>query len=317
MPGSILLQLRWWQLRKEAKGVGWLYLALLLLAVFVVSAGLYSFYSRGLGEACLASGAVVLSVLGIQWSRLDKAFVRKHMPGGLRNIALEYMVLTLPFTLPVLFTPYWWLFLLLQAAHAGIAGLSAGFRQRTALVFLSGWIHPRDFEWLSGMRRNAVFLLPCYLAAWGLCWLKVAPLIPLWIITAVAASFYIECEPLHILKAVYTHPAALLRAKMLRHLKLLVAILLPVLIVNSLCCPEMTVLNLVFLSAQIILLVFALLLKYAGYRPDIRLGGSSLLMGLMSVSVLIPFLLPLPLLMSFRNYGRALTNLKDYYHDQR
>lgn len=314
MRNSMLLQIRWWQIRKEARGIGLLYIAVLLLLAFVVAAALYQCYRKNMQQALIASGIIILAVLALQVSRKDKIFIRRHMVGGVRNIALEYIVLMLPFTCTVLLSPHWWLFFLVQTAFVSIARITTAPGQQVWFGFLSTWIPPRDFEWLSGFRKNFLPLVLFYAAALGLCWLRIAPLVALWIITTIVTSFYIEGEPLHILKAESNSPAVMLRAKMRRHLSLLFVISLPVLLINTLLCPAMWWLNLAFLLTQGILLVFAILLKYTTYRPDSLSSGNNLLLGMMSVSVLIPFLLLLPLLMSIRNYRRAVVNLKDYYH---
>lgn len=315
MRNSTLLQLRWWQLRKECRGIGLVYVALLLLLVFVAAVALSGLYRKGLQQALLASGMISLLVLTLQVSRKDKAFVARHMAGGYRNIFVEYLTLTLPFTFSVLFSPYPWLFVLMQIAFFFIARIMVDTRQQVWFGFLSRWIAPRDFEWLSGVRKNFALLLVCYVVALGLCWLRIAPLVPLWIITMIVASFYAECEPLHLLKAEHNSPVALLRAKLRRHLALLSIISLPVLLLHILWYPSLVLIGLAFVIAQYVLLSFALLLKYATYRPDTLLTGNSLLLGLMAVSVLIPFLLPVPLLMSIRYYRKAIVHLKSYYHD--
>jgi hypothetical protein len=288
---------------------------LLLLLVFVVAAALWGLYQKGLQQALLASAAVAGLVLSLQVGRKDKAFVLRHMPGGSLNIFAEYLVLTLPVTLPALFCPYPWLFVLVQVAFFFIAKIRMDVRQHVWFGFLSRWIAPRDFEWLSGVRKNFVLLLLCYIAALGLCWLRIAPLVPLWIITVIVASFYAECEPLHILKSSYPNPVALLRARLRRHLALLSVVSVPVLLLHALWYPSLALICLAFVMVQYVLLSFAFLLKYATYRPDTLLTGNSLLLGLASVGVLIPFLLPVPLLMSLRYYRKAIANLKNYYHD--
>ncbi len=315
MLNSTLLQLRWWQFRKECKGIGLFYVFLLLLLVFAATLGLHGLYGKGGKEASLGAGMVLLSVLALHLGRKDKVFVDRHMAGGYRNIFAEYLVLASPFSLPALFSPYPWLFALLMIGFFFIAKIKVDIRQRLWFGFLSRWIAPRDFEWLSGVRKNLPVLVLFYIASLSLCWLRIAPLVPLWIVTVIIASFYGECEPLHILKAEPGRPGIVIRAKLRRHLLLLIALSLPILLLHVLFYPSLGLINLAFMIAQCLLLSFALLLKYATYRPDAILTGNSLLLGLMAVAVLIPFLLPLPLLLNLRYYRKASANLKSYYHD--
>lgn len=306
-----LLLIRWWQIRKELKGAGLLYALLLLLIVVAGSGMAFSHYRRN-PDAYLVAGLIAGSVLALHTGRKDKSFVRKHMDRPVFNMFLEYSVLTLPFTLPVLGTPYAWLFVLMQLAFAGIACIPGTLREKTRYRFLASWIAARDFEWLSGVRKSFMLLIAFYTMAWATCWIMVAPLVALWLITVQAASFYAECESVLMLRSGYTSAVSLLHTKIKRHSRMLLLLSLPVLMVNSFFCPGMLWINLAFAGVQLLLLVFAILLKYAVYIPEKTLSGNNILLGIASLSVAVPFLLPVPLLMNIRNYGRAVRNLKTY-----
>ncbi len=314
MPSSILLIIRWRQARKELRGIGLVYALVLLVLVCLASAYLYGQFGKA-GTAWFFSGLIVFSVLSVQIGRRDKAFVALHMEQPVLSLYLEYLVLTLPFTAPVVATPYWYLFPVMQGCFYGIAHIRATPAKKTWLQGLSRFIAPRDFEWLAGMRQAGFLVLFLYVTALTLSWLIVAPLVCLWLITVRITSFYLECEPLALLWSNADTPARLLRGKIKRHVRLLLLLLLPVLILHTLLCPAMVWVNLAFLVLQVLLLVFAILLKYTTYTPGTLITGNNILMGLAAVSIAIPFLLPIPLLMSIRNYGRALRQLKTYTYD--
>lgn len=158
-------------------------------------------------------------------------------------------------------------------------------------------------------------LLFFYIAALGLSWLIVAPLICLWLISVQLTSFYLECEPLVILWGNADTPRQLLHGKIRRHIVLQVIVSLPVLLLHSIRCPDMVLINICFLAAQLLLLVFAILLKYTTYSPGKLMTGNNMIMGFAALSVAIPFLLPVPVFMAIRNYGRAIQNLKAYTYD--
>jgi hypothetical protein len=61
--------------------------------------------------------------------------------------------------------------------------------------------------------------------------------------------------------------------------------------------------------------MFAILLKYAAYSPNDNLSQNSVLFFFGFLGSIIPFLLPLPLIMNIRNYKKAVTNLNRYFHD--
>ena len=314
MPSSVLLTIRWRQARKELRGTGLLYALVLLVLVFLASAYLYGQFGKA-GSAWFFSGLIVFSVLSVQLGRRDKAFVGRHMEQPVLSLYLEYLVLPLPFTAPVMATPYWYLFLMMQACFYGIAHIRATPAKKTWWQGLSRFIVPRDFEWLAGMRQAGFLVLFLYGTALALSWLIVAPLVCLWLITVRITSFYLECEPLALLWSNADTPVQLLRGKIKRHVRLLLLLLLPALILHTLLCPSMLWINLAFLLLQVLLLVFAILLKYTTYTPGKLISGNNILMGLAALSIAIPFLLPVPLLMSMRNYRRALRQLKAYTYD--
>lgn len=314
MPSSTLLIIRWRQARKELQGAGFVYVLVLLALVGLAAAFLYGQFTRT-NTAWLFSGLIVFTVLSAHTGRRDKAFLYLHIEQPVTSLYLEYLVFTLPFTLPALATPHWYLFLLMQVCFYGITHIRTTPVKKTWLQGLSRMIPPRDFEWLAGMRQAGFLVLFLYLAALALSWLIVAPLVCLWLITVRITSFYLECEPLPLLWSHAATPARLLQYKIRRHVVLLVLLYLPVLVIHTLLCPGMAGINLAFLALQALLLVFAILLKYTTYTPGRPITGNQLLLGLAAVSVAIPFLLPVPLLLCIRNYGRALRQLKDYTYD--
>lgn len=311
---SGLLQIRWWQIRKELQGIGLVYVFVLLVLVFFASGFALTQY-RDNPNAFLMAGLVAGAVLSLHIGRKDKDFILKHITNPARKMFLEYAVLTVPFTVPVLFTQHWWLFIAMQLAFAGIALLRVSQRGFTRLAFLSSWIAPADFEWLSGVRKSWLFLLVLYILAWATCWIMAAPLVCLWLFTVQVSSFYIECEPLTMLRATYTNGRSFIHTKIRRHSGMLLLVSLPVLVTNSIVCPQMWWINALFAGAQLLLLIFAVLLKYALYIPERTLSGNNILLGIAALSGAVPFLLPVPLLMNLRNYGRAIRNLKTYGHD--
>jgi hypothetical protein len=196
-----------------------------------------------------------------------------------------------------------------------ISAINISLIQRTILANLSNIIPADNFEWLSGSRKHYLYLSLCLIAALITSWLKIVPLFFLWIFTFTITSFYTECEPLHILFASSENMKKLLRSKIIRHSILLIMIFAPVLIINSFFHPEMTFINIAFILVEIILLAFSILLKYTSYQPDENLNGNSILISLATIGVIIPFLLPVPLIMCFRNYRKAIKNLNRYFND--
>lgn len=314
MGSKTLIWIRWRQARKELSGAGIIYVLLLLLIVFALAAFLYTQFLKGT-TALVFSLLIPATVCSLHISRRDKTFIFRHLEQPVIALYTEYLVFTLPLIIAVLATRYWYAFLFMQASFYGIAHIRTMPAPRTWFNTLSKVIPARDFEWLSGVRKGAPLLLFFYLTALGLSWLIIAPLLCLWLISAQLTSFYLECEPLVMLWANADTPGQLLQGKIRRHVLLQVIISFPVLLLHSILCPDMVLINICFLAAQLLLLVFAILLKYTTYSPGKLMTGNNIILGFAALSVAIPFLLPVPLFMAIRNYGRAIKNLKAYTYD--
>ena len=310
-----LLQIRTIQIKRELQKLGILYKAILLLFLICAVFCTFSLYKQA-ETAIYTSLALIISIMSLHFSRPDKAFILKHIENPYLEILSEYIIFTIPFTILCLFTRQWYYYPITIMAFAIIVPIQFSIKQKTAIPTLSKLIPAYNFEWIGGVRKNYIFLTLCVLLALGTSWLKLFPLIPLWLFTCITIAFYQECEPLYILFAHSRTSKHFLATKIKRHCAMLITVLLPILIINSYFNPEMAWINLIFLIVELSLLVFAILLKYSTYSPNDKLSGNNILISFACVGTLIPFLLPIPLIMSIRNYGRAVNNLNSYFYDQ-
>jgi len=227
----------------------------------------------------------------------------------------EYLFITFPFAVSSLFTDNWICFPLLAAALFLVPFLKFTLKQKTYLKNISSFIPATDFEWISGFRKSFSFLIPLYLVALGLSWFRIFPLIILWFISVTIASFYTECEPLHILREGNFSSARLLKYKLTRMVKYILILQIPVLLINTIFNPEFWLLNLLFIPLQISFVSYAVFLKYSSYEPNKNAIGNNLILSLVSLGSIIPYFLPIPLLMAAFTYGKAKTNLNNYLND--
>jgi hypothetical protein len=149
----------------------------------------------------------------------------------------------------------------------------------------------------------------------GFSWFRILPLLLLWFITVSIASFYTECEPLHILKEGNFSSNRLLNRKLMRHSKYLLLLFSPLLVINTIFNPEFWILNIIFIPIQLSLMCYAICLKYSTYIPNKKPIGNSIILSLVSLGSIIPYLLPIPLLMAVFTYRKAKMNLNNYLND--
>ncbi|MDX5347098.1 MAG: hypothetical protein LPK19_07605, partial [Hymenobacteraceae bacterium] len=90
---------------------------------------------------------------------------------------------------------------------------------------------------------------------------------------------------------------------------------LPVLLLCAVFHPALWPVYLIFMVLQVIGLMLAITTKYSSYSPNASLSANSVLLFLSQLGLLLPFLLPLPLVLLIRNYRRAVYNLSFYLYD--
>lgn len=308
-----LLNIRLIQIKRELSDIG-PGIFLILGVLFFLIYGAYTSYQKT-PDAYFLTTALFCICLSLQAKRKDKSFVYNHIDNPRREIYLEYFVLTFPFIISSLFTKNWFCFPLLIVALTIVPLLKYTLKQKTYFKNISVIVPPSNFEWISGFRRSFIYLIPLYLLALGFCWFRIMPLLLLWLITVSIASFYKDCEPLQILKESNLSPTKLLQQKMFQHSKLIFFLYAPILIVNTILNFEYWFVNLLFILSQMALVCFSICLKYSNYQPNKNFIVNNILLAFVSVGSLVPYLLPIPVLLTLEHHTKAKDNLNNYLND--
>jgi hypothetical protein len=310
---AILLNIRLLQARRElhATGPGVVIVFGILLVLIFAS---YTTFQKS-PDAYYLTAFLFLMCVSLQSYRNDKIFVYSHIRKPRLEIYSEYVVLTFPFAVSSLFTHNWFCYPLLLTALLRVPFIRFTIEKKTYLKHISAIIPASDFEWISGLRKSFVFLIPVYALALGMSWFRVLPLILLWFITVSVASFYSECEPKHILQEGNLSSKQLLNRKLYRSSRYLILLYLPVLFINTLFNPDYWVLGLLFIPMQVALVSYSVCLKYASYEPNKKPIGNSIILALVSLGSIVPYFVPVPLMMAIYTYGKAKKNLNNYLDD--
>lgn len=310
----IIVRVRLHQIKRQLESLGLGYT--LFLLVFLCAVIFYVFLAYLQKDKGLY--VFSLTILILSWfhiSRNDKQFVYSQVDHPVQNTFAEYFIFMLPVTIPSLFTSHWFYFPLLILSFYVISNIKINLKQRTMFPHLSKIISPQNFEWLSGLRKNLISFLILFVLAAITSWIRILPLVFLCFIMLTVTSFYQECESLQILFASSPSPQKMLKQKIVSHTKFILIIFIPILIVNSVFNPDFILINVAFLLIQITILIFSILLKYTTYMPNENLKGNTVLLSAVTIGSLIPFFLPIPLIMCFRNYSKAIKNLNFYFND--
>lgn len=311
---SSLVFIRLQQLKRELTKTGWLYSLILLVIIGLLGFLLYHVVQNSTHSFYLAA-LIILAVYGIHGTRNDLQFIRQQLRNPFFILTTEYVLISLPIIILLFLKSYFIAGCTIIAGCILIALIVP--KNSTHLLFpkLARWIPSAMFEWLSGIRNTkgivAVFLIVLY----ATCFLKFIPLIFLWLTTITIAGFYQFGEPLSLL---YLHENAkqLLRIKIKNVLLLYVKITLIPVLVNIFLHPDIWWVDLMIYILCMLVIICAVLIKYAVYRPNERLTAGSMLLSIVSISPALPFTLPLPIIVAAIKYKSAIQNLENYFHDQ-
>jgi len=307
-----LIRIRFLQSGRLLKELG-LYSVLIVAAIIVGVYASHLAFNMQSGAVFL-TGIILLTCLSIQSIRNDLHFISRHLQHPWMEIYSEYALMILPFAAAALFTANWYFFFILFACIGFIPLYKPVFRQRTMFRKMGRMISPQDFEWMSGIRRMYLYIFPLYTVAVLCCWLKILPLVLLWIITTLVVSFYEEGESLQVLRSPKLMPRAFLLYKITNPLLYLLLLFLPVLAVNVIFNPDFLLVNLIFIAAQLSLACFGIVFKYAMYVPGAKMRSNSIITGFVSMASVIPFFMPVPVIMTVIYYFKALKNLKPFLY---
>ena len=308
-----LLYIRYRQLIREINGLG------LYLLFFIFAGGYLAYYFYRQFEleknAMYVIAFLAIACLALQFQRKDKAFIYKHISNPYLQVFSEYVALTFPFAITCIFTKSWYSYPLLLLLLCVIPLLNVRLRQNTVFKNLSLLIPAGQIEWISGIRKNYITFSFLYLAAVVTCWIKILPLFFLWMLTIIITSFQQEAEPLQVLREGFKSPQKFISDKLKVNTFYMIVLYAPLLIVNTLFNHDSIVINLLFIPAQLSVVFFAVCFKYSSYMPGKITPGNNIPLAIVSMGSALPYLLPVPAILSFLYFNRAKHNLKKYLDD--
>lgn len=307
---TVLLRLRWIQLRHAFPAYG---IVLLGAAILCVVWLLHTALQRDASLAPYIAGGAVFMVLGIHQRRADQAFLQRHVPQARVAMAVEYGALLWPVLLAIVSTGAWaWSALLLLAGVVPWLPVKQGSHVRA--IGLRRRIPPELFEWKSLLQSTHPLGLCLWLAALAFCWLPVLPLVLLGAMAMMVAGAQEQCEPRAMLLATAVDARVLLRMKVLGSMRLMVFIILPVLVGATVFQREWWWIHLLFGLGMLVLVAYAIVLKYANYRPNVRLEANGANVSVAAVFAILPGLSLVPLIMLLTEWPKARVNLNAYFH---
>ncbi|HMQ49724.1 MAG TPA: hypothetical protein PKA00_19915 [Saprospiraceae bacterium] len=305
-----LLRIRYHQLRWEIRHLG-LFSVLILGLILLLQFLCFDYFQR-LPDAYLVVGIAWGALLSIHFSRQDLSFVYSYLEKPVQALCWEYGCYGAIFCWPALLTPHWYGLFLIALGGVAVAWIRPYQMERTPMRYLGRVLSSRHFEWISGIRRFYPLVLGLYLSAWIFYWVRVLPLVLLWLLTVVLCSFFSHNEPLNILREDAQSSRHLLWRKLGAYGQMQAVLYLPICGIQYVIFPDLWLFAGLFVPVQLSLLAASIFYKYATYLPN-RASKSDIVLALVGLSGVLPFLLPIPFCFAVIYFFRAQKRLNYFF----
>jgi hypothetical protein len=256
--------------------------------------------------------AIVLILFHIH--RKDKTIIASIYEKPFLIFWGEYIFLSIPLMLVIIFTNYFYLFPLPVFISFPIAFMVGrqGKIQMTKHSFQKYFNN--SFEWAAGMRKNYLFIVFLILLAFIFILKPYISFLFYGLILIICCEFYTRHEPLQLLFIAEKPAFSFMLAKIREACINFYRISLPFCLLYAAVNYETAWMSLYFILLTIIIFSYSIALKYASYVPNGMNMSGQLFQVLGVGSVFIPFLLPLTLLMTIYFFIKAEKNLKKYLY---
>lgn len=307
---KVLLRFRFLQIGREFRATG-LFISVLILVSLLILMGTLTELLSNPDHAIyvLLASFVPVSIVAV---RKDHAFLKKFSKNYQVMICADLILFSLPFLLiftlkshfhfiPVLSS------MILFAAYRPVT-ISASSAIGIKLKLISGG----NFEWRTGIRQYRFLFLLLYIFTIVLLPFPIVSLAGIWLLHLLIISFYQYNEPASFIAAYGQNGKAILYSKTRSALTMQAIIQFPLIVLYVVFHEgEVLIPGILLLMLQISL-VFVIIAKYAFYHPDSPAGPSQFYQYLSFISFVIPFLIPVPLVLSLVWIKKAILNLNKY-----
>ena len=307
-----IFHIRLQQLNGLGRGLSPFLMLFIVAVLWLFIMQFYAYAQQANGALYIAVG-IFLSLLSIQITRKDKPFLAAILPNYRQWLWIEYLLLCLPFALLLLLAQEYLYSAAVILSCAVLPFIHFSFKkQPNKWLFIKKLLPPSFFEWKAGIQQHGTSLLALYILALGLAWFPFVSLFLAWGLTMLISSFYKECESLTILDTTFTQPLPFLAQKIGKQLVLYSLFITPILGLFTGFHPDQWwIVGLIFFFFALSL-VITILAKYSYYTPNTFLNDSHPLLLFISACLIVPFLVPILLLLFPILLYKAHQNLLPY-----
>lgn len=252
----------------------------------------------------------------IHFSRKDLLFLKRTQPSSFPFLLSDYLLLSL---IPISLLLYGQAYFMLLVVLAFLFSLCfiPPFRKSTNKSFSEIKFIPSSLpEWIGGIRKVNKFAFIGFIVIGILgSTLPFFSLFICWLLTGIITGFYQAFEPRNQLRFHHTNARQYLNDKIKEGLKFYLLTIVPIIFSYTILHLEQWPIILVAIILFVIILVFTIVSKYAYYSPGASSGPHQIYLTIGLLSIIIPFMVPVPLILTLTHYRKAINRLSLYFYD--
>lgn len=259
--------------------------------------------------------AYSLIVFYIHTIRSDKIFLRSHFNNYKVFLLVEYIILTIPLFLLLIYHLQWLALMSTLAFLTACVQIEIKIKKHSLNTKVQELIPPECFEWKAGIRRSLFLIIA--LVVFGIATSFHIASIPLviFILGFIPFSFYINGESVEMLISFEKSPKKLLLIKLKQHILLFSIIVAPLILSYLIFNIDKWYIVLAEYICFITIQSFSILSKYASYEPGYRNQGAKAADMIAGLSIFLPVLIPAVWLLIIYYFSKSINNLNFYLDD--
>ena len=260
-------------------------------------------------------GVLALMLLSLHFNRKDKHFLKVLKNQRYVVFSMEYFMASLPFLGWFFIENAWFQIIstLILVIVLPFIKWTFIYENSTARLRFPKFM-TKDFEWITGIRKNIGYIIPIYILAIILSYLTVSILAALLLLAIITTTFYLEQGETRDFLHLYANtPSELMRQKSTRAVGLYILFTIPLSIAFLIFHIEYWYLLIIALAIASVIQLTSITLKYMTFTPKESNQRNAILLGFLIICWLTPFLQPVPLLMTITYYRKAINRLKMFY----
>ena len=289
-----IFKIRLLQLFRLLKGIGLLRIIIVLLILWFLSLLIFNLaiVPENTVKMSIITGLLLFSVHA---SRNDKHFLKSTLKTSYPIYLGEYFLLIIPFFTIWIIHSNWFGAGLLVLIVLLIPLICINFRLQYVSSIIKVLINPfnlnlnskfkirlpfistRSFEWISGIRRNLILLVPIYLFIFAFSFKPYVAVVGFIFLSILISGFYYYGEPREFIELLANNPIDFILHKIFINLKQLFIVFIPIIIIATVFQTSTWYYLIGAIIISFFIQAFTIVIKYGLFEENARLNRNSII----------------------------------------